>query len=62
MNRWRFNILFDDMTDVKSELQYLITIDLLEEMTAAGLLKEQELVSVKKLIREHYCPKFVHIS
>lgn len=50
------------MTDVKSELQYLITNDLLEEMTAAGLLTEQELASVKKLIQEHYCPKFVHIS
>ena len=49
------------MTDVKSELQYLITLDLLDEMAAAGLLTEQELVSVKKLIREHYCPKFVHI-
>ena len=49
------------MTDVKSELQYLITVDLLEEMAAADLLTEQELAQVKGLIREYYRPKFVHI-
>ncbi len=47
------------MINVKNELQYLLVIKLLEDMTCAGFLTDGELVIAKRLAIEKYRPATV---
>lgn len=47
------------MINVKNELQYLLIIKLLEDMTCAGFLTDDELTAAKRLAVEKYRPSTV---
>lgn len=47
------------MIDIQKELQYLLCIQRLEQVAAAGILTTEELAVTKRLAVEKYRPKAV---
>ena len=47
------------MINVKNEIQYILVIQVLEDMTAAGFLTADELVTAKQLAMLRYEPENV---
>ena len=47
------------MIDTRSELRYILLIQLMEKATIAGLLTMEELCAAKRLARDKYQPQTV---
>lgn len=47
------------MIDVKNEIQYLLVIQVLEDMAKAGFLSREELAIAKRLAARKYRPSTV---
>ncbi len=47
------------MIDTRSELRYILLIQLMEKASTAGLLTTEELCAAKRLARDKYCPQTV---
>ncbi len=47
------------MINVKNEIQYVLVIQVLEDMALAGFLSASELIAAKRLAAERYQPKSV---